>query len=204
MAGAAPSPSALLAARFEEWMVGAGISYDAGLLAVSAGDAGCGGVGLAVRAAAAVPEGAPLCLIPKVACLSTRTAAAADILEGEGLGGGLGLVVAVLSELARGAASPWHGYFAALPPREYIPLFWSESELELLQGTELEERAAQDRRDGREEEEGGREGGVRAARVRACAEAGTCPPPPHTHTAHCLRQPTDESTNESINVQALH
>ena len=30
-----------------------------------------------------------------------------------------------------------HGYFQACPPREYLPLFWSDSQLELLQGTEL-------------------------------------------------------------------
>lgn len=38
-----------------------------------------------------------------------------------------------------------HGYFAALPPREYLPLFWSDAQLRLLAGTELEGSAESDR-----------------------------------------------------------
>lgn len=30
-----------------------------------------------------------------------------------------------------------HGYFQSLPEREHLPLFWSEADAELLQGTEL-------------------------------------------------------------------
>jgi hypothetical protein len=37
-----------------------------------------------------------------------------------------------------------HGYLQSLPPREYIPIFWSREELRLLQGTELEGRAQDD------------------------------------------------------------
>lgn len=38
-----------------------------------------------------------------------------------------------------------HGYFAACPAREYLPLFWTDAQLELLQGTELAERVQADR-----------------------------------------------------------
>jgi hypothetical protein len=37
------------------------------------------------------------------------------------------------------------GYFASLPCREYLPIFWSDAELDMLQGTALEGRAAGDR-----------------------------------------------------------
>jgi len=38
-----------------------------------------------------------------------------------------------------------HGYFQALPQREYLPLFWTDEELELLQGTELDGTILEDR-----------------------------------------------------------
>ena len=37
-----------------------------------------------------------------------------------------------------------HGYLASLR-REYLPLFWSEAELSLLQGTDADQRALADR-----------------------------------------------------------
>ena len=40
---------------------------------------------------------------------------------------------------------PRHGYFAACPQREYLPLFWSDAQLEQLAGTELAERVQADR-----------------------------------------------------------
>lgn len=41
-----------------------------------------------------------------------------------------------------------HGYFESLPAREYLPIFWSDEELELLEGTELESKAEADRQAG--------------------------------------------------------
>jgi len=42
-----------------------------------------------------------------------------------------------------------YGYFKALPPREYLPLFWGDAELALLRGTELEaDRVEADRCEG--------------------------------------------------------
>lgn len=38
-----------------------------------------------------------------------------------------------------------HGYLRSLPAREYLPVFWSVSEVSELQGTELQDKPAQDR-----------------------------------------------------------
>ena len=72
-----------------------------------------------------------------------------------------------------------HGYFAALPRREYLPIFWTDPQLERLRGTELEGRAQADRR-----------GRLTVIRVggfqRWCGLCATCPSP-ITHLVHCLR-----------------
>ena len=39
--------------------------------------------------------------------LSVRTTGAADLLEENGIRGGLGLIIAILHELSLGARSPW-------------------------------------------------------------------------------------------------
>lgn len=54
-----------------------------------------------------IAEGEGLCTIPKAACLSIRTTQLADIIEEEELGGGLGLVLAVLHEMSLGEESTW-------------------------------------------------------------------------------------------------
>ena len=38
-----------------------------------------------------------------------------------------------------------HGYLKSLPQREYIPLFWTPEELEMLQGTDAASKAVADR-----------------------------------------------------------
>lgn len=38
-----------------------------------------------------------------------------------------------------------HGYLQSLPAREYVPIFWQDDELSMLQGTELDGRAVADR-----------------------------------------------------------
>lgn len=38
-----------------------------------------------------------------------------------------------------------HGYLRSLPAREYVPVFWAASEVSELQGTELQDKPAQDR-----------------------------------------------------------
>ncbi|KAG1672800.1 hypothetical protein FOA52_002788 [Chlamydomonas sp. UWO 241] len=122
-------------------MRGMQISWDGGAISFVGPEPGDFGV----YAAADVPEGAVLCTIPKSALLSVKNSEAAGLLEAEAMRGGLGLIVAVMYERAMGAKSKWHGYLSSLPPREYVPLFWSDEELALLEGTELEGRALEDR-----------------------------------------------------------
>lgn len=54
-----------------------------------------------------IAEGERLCTIPKAACISVRTTELADVIEAAGLGGGLGLVLAVLHEMSLGQRSKW-------------------------------------------------------------------------------------------------
>jgi SET domain-containing protein 6 len=54
-----------------------------------------------------VAEGERLCTIPKAACISIRTTELADVIEAEELGGGLGLVLAVMHERSLGSQSKW-------------------------------------------------------------------------------------------------
>ena len=60
-----------------------------------------------LQAARAIGAGEQLCTIPKAACLSIRTTELADVIEAEQLGGGLGLVLAVLHEMSLGETSKW-------------------------------------------------------------------------------------------------
>lgn len=122
-----------------------GISWDSSAITlVDAGTVPCSGLALGIIAARDVKEGDELCSIPKAACISPLTSSIADIIEAEELGSGLGLVVAVMHEASLGKESKWAGYFAALPPREYMPMFWSKEELESLKGTELEQLTSKD------------------------------------------------------------
>jgi SET domain-containing protein 6 len=141
-ADAATPSSASTLAEFEAWMRGAGIRWDAAAVALVAGAAGCGGAAVGVHALADIPPGAQLCSIPKSACLTPLTTSIADLLQREQLGGGLALTVALAHERSLGAASAWHGYLRSLPPREYLPMFWTPQEVALLEGSELEGRAA--------------------------------------------------------------
>ncbi|PSC69948.1 SET domain-containing [Micractinium conductrix] len=128
-----------------DWFNQVRIAHSDAVALVAGGEEGYSGLALAVKATRDIAEGEGLCTIPKAACLSIRTTQLADIIEEEELGGGLGLVLAVLHEMSLGEESTWHGYFRALPPREYLPLFWSDAQLKWLQGTELEGRVAADR-----------------------------------------------------------
>lgn len=106
---------------------------------------GYSGKAMGVWAVRDIKEGESLCRIPKKALLSIRNTEASDIIEEEDLGGGLGLVFAVLYEMCLAEKSRWHGYFQSMPEREYLPLFWTQEELGLLVGTDLGERAVADR-----------------------------------------------------------
>mmetsp|Transcript_31520 Transcript_31520/g.89487 ORF Transcript_31520/g.89487 Transcript_31520/m.89487 type:complete len:145 (+) Transcript_31520:40-474(+) len=131
--------------QIESWLRAAGVTWDSAVIDISESASSYSGVSLAVFAKRHIKEGETLCMIPKSALLSIRNTGAADIIQEERLGGGLGLVFAVMYEMCRGEASPWHGYFLSMPSREYLPIFWTDEELETLKGTELEDRVAKDR-----------------------------------------------------------
>lgn len=82
-----------------------GVTWDRTTVSIS------GGVseneGFSVYAAKNISEGHTLCEIPKDAVLSVRNTAAAEIIETEQLGGGLGLILAIMYELSLGVASKW-------------------------------------------------------------------------------------------------
>ncbi|KAL4858939.1 N-lysine methyltransferase setd6 [Chlorella vulgaris] len=130
---------------FQAWMESVGIEHNRNAIRLVDAAAGCSGLALGVQAVRDVAEGERLCTIPKAACISIRTTELADVIEAEELGGGLGLVLAVMHERSLGPQSKWHGYFASLPPREYLPIFWDPKQLLLLRGTELEQVVANDR-----------------------------------------------------------
>lgn len=77
--------------------------------------------------------------IPKTCILSAKSTGVSNILEDEAIEGGAALSIAVMYELAQGTESPWYGYLQALPFSEDLPIFWSEAEKMLFQGTELED-----------------------------------------------------------------
>lgn len=127
----------------EAWLHDNGIVWNPSTVTLCGGTDG--EVGFAVAAARDVPEHDTLCEIPKEAVLSVRNSAIANLIEEEQLGGGLGLILSIMYEVSIGARSKWHAYLQSLPSREYLPLFWQEEELALLQGTELAGKADADR-----------------------------------------------------------
>ncbi|GIL53584.1 hypothetical protein Vafri_9192 [Volvox africanus] len=155
-------------ADFDKWMTKAGITWDTSLIQLRAGEQNCDLDGpchhgnddmdvdgalppaqvdatWAVFAVFNVPEGRVLATIPRHAVLSAANSGLADVLVSEQLGGGLALVAAVMYEAARGSKSKWYGYLSSLPPLEYLPVFWSEEELQRLEGTDVADRAKADR-----------------------------------------------------------
>ena len=63
--------------------------------------------GLGVYATRDIAEGEVLCVIPKSSILSTRNTSLSELLQKHRLGGGLGLVLAVVHELGLRDKSPW-------------------------------------------------------------------------------------------------
>jgi len=101
------------------------------------------GRGNGVVAQADLAQGTVVSRIPKKAVLSWRNSHCSAAIEAFKLRGGLAVVAALMYEWVQGEASPWFGYLAVLPPRENIPLFWTQDQQSLLGGTDLE--AALDR-----------------------------------------------------------
>ncbi|KAF5727624.1 hypothetical protein HS088_TW22G01320 [Tripterygium wilfordii] len=102
--------------------------------------------GIAVRAVCDLKEGDVVATIPKTSCLTIKTSGAHELIESAGLGGLLGLAVALMYEKSLGEKSPWAGYLQLLPERECMPLVWTLDEVDsLLGGTELHKIVKEDK-----------------------------------------------------------
>lgn len=128
---------------FKRWMKANGIDYsDALELCIGHGFSVSGS---GVRALCDLKEGDLIATIPHKACLTIRTSATSPMIEEAGLGGTLGLAVALMYERSKGPSSPWYGYLQLLPHHECVPLVWSLDEVDtLLVGTELHKAVKED------------------------------------------------------------
>lgn len=93
--------------KFKDWMRNAGIQWDDSLIEIRGGSVGTLEPGWGVFAKVGLQEGSRLCVIPKTAVLSIVTSSIAEIIDVERLRGGLGLVLAVAVEKAKGSQSFW-------------------------------------------------------------------------------------------------
>ena len=94
--------------------------------------------GISVKALYDLREGDVVANVPKLACLTVKTTSASSIIEEVGLGGYLGLSVALMYERSLGENSNWAGYLQLLPDKECVPLLWSLQDVDqFLCGTEL-------------------------------------------------------------------
>lgn len=117
---------------FKRWMRSQGIDFSDALQFTDDGEA------ISVRALCDLRVRDMVARIPKTTCLTVKTSGASDLIESAGLGGSLGLSVAVMYERSLGQSSPWAPYLHLLPPHESLPLLWSLHEVDsLLCGTEL-------------------------------------------------------------------
>jgi len=137
--------------HLRNWMRANRIRWDEEAIEIRSSVEGLSGMAMGVFASRDISAGEILCTIPKETCLTVKTSSISEILQGEGLDGQLGLIVAVLHEWSLGASSKWHEYLAALPSREYLPFFWRGDELKLLKGIGLIERADEDMADLRDD-----------------------------------------------------
>ncbi|GLJ16984.1 hypothetical protein SUGI_0293720 [Cryptomeria japonica] len=121
---------------FKRWMKSNGIEYSDALdLCIGQGNSVAG---IGVRALCDLKEGDLIATIPKKACLTITNTAASYFIQKAGLGGVLGLAVALMYERSKGPSSPWYAYLQLLPYQECVPLVWSVDEVDtLLAGTEL-------------------------------------------------------------------
>lgn len=89
------------------WFEDKKVTYDAQAIEIRADEIIYSGEALAVFAKGDIEEGRVLVTIPKSAVLSIRNTSLRDFLEEHRVGGGLGLVLAVMHEAALGPKSPW-------------------------------------------------------------------------------------------------
>ena len=90
-----------------DWFAEHQITYNRSAIGIRAVSEEYSGEALGVFAIRDVEEGSVLVTIPKASVLSVRNTSLAGFLEKHQLGGGLGLVVSVMHELAFGPKSPW-------------------------------------------------------------------------------------------------
>ena len=84
------------------WLRLAGITWDKSLVDLRPVDGGLG-----VFAVRHLCDGQKLCEIPKKAVLSVQNTGIAELLEEHKIGGGLGLIIAIMYELSIGKKSFW-------------------------------------------------------------------------------------------------
>lgn len=93
---------------------------------------------IGVKARVDLHEGEMIATIPKQACLTIITSEAETMIVEAELGGGLGLVVALMYERSLGELSKWDGYLRLVPFQQCLPIVWSLADIDrLLTGTEL-------------------------------------------------------------------
>jgi hypothetical protein len=126
--------------RLLEWFDDQRVWYDTTRIQVVEVDGGLG-----VMARDSLDSGHTVVKIPRSVVLSVESSALANLFHDEHLRGHNALVLAVMFEFAQGDASPWYGYLQSLPPRVYLPVFWTQDELAYLGGTELGETVALDK-----------------------------------------------------------
>ncbi|KAJ6508083.1 SET domain-containing protein [Mycena vulgaris] len=111
-----------------------------GSLDVAVGFTTFSGCGRGAVALADIPEGHVLFSIPRGLLLSTETCALPGLVgpawrAARMDAGWAGLILCMMWETAQGARSPWAAYLDSLPTAFDTPMFWSERELEELEGT---------------------------------------------------------------------
>ncbi|KAJ7162078.1 SET domain-containing protein [Mycena filopes] len=103
---------------------------------------GCGRGAVALKD---IPEGHVLFKIPRDLLLSTETSPLPGLVglpwtEAKMNVGWAGLILCMMWETAQGSSSKWSKYLESLPASFDTPMFWSELELEELQGTSVVEK----------------------------------------------------------------
>lgn len=88
--------------EFKSWMSQVGIRWDAEVLRLEAASSN-----VSVTTERELSDGDTICVIPKSSVISMVNSELFDVLEEERVGGGLGLTMAVMHEMARGACSRW-------------------------------------------------------------------------------------------------
>ncbi|KAJ4839490.1 hypothetical protein Tsubulata_030727 [Turnera subulata] len=127
---------------FKRWMKSSGIEWNTDALEFTIQEEEEGEeeeMNISVRATGDLKEGQVIGRIPKSACLTVNTSSASQLIQEAGLGGSLGLAVAIMYEKGLAHRSPWAPYLALLPDSNAaLPLLWSPPQIDrLLKGTEL-------------------------------------------------------------------